>query len=130
MSQQCRTHPRSLAVFHLCKGPTRQAIIPTEQPSVCTGLIHDACAHVARAVGQLLLFSLGRQPYPSLSSPRLASCSPHCLVARRVRPWTPLRALSCWPARRRALLDLGHTTLPSTTPAAAPISSRRCWPKP
>jgi hypothetical protein len=81
-AQQHRTLPLSLTLFHLCKGPTRRAIIPTKQSSVCTGLLQDACAHVAWVVGQLPLFSLGRQPCPSLSlsCPHLASCSPHCLV--------------------------------------------------
>jgi hypothetical protein len=50
--------------------------------------------------------------------------------AHRVRPWTLLRASSRRPARRRALLDLGHTTLPRAAPAAAPNSSRHRWPKP
>jgi hypothetical protein len=129
-AQQRRTLPLSLALFHLCKGPTRQAIIPTEQPSVCTGLHCDACAHVVRAVGQLPLFSLGHQPCPSLSSPRPALCSPHCLVAHRVRPWTLLRAPSRLPAHRRALLDLSHTILPRAASAAAPNSSRRRCSKP
>jgi hypothetical protein len=130
-AQQHRTLPLSLTLFHLCKGPTRRAIIPTKQSSVCTGLLQDACAHVAWVVGQLPLFSLGRQPCPSLSLMSTPSLVLATLPgAHRVRPWTLLRASSRRPARRRALLDLGHTTLPRAAPAAAPNSSRHRWPKP
>jgi hypothetical protein len=121
------TFPRSLS---LVQGTHTSG----HHPHRTTVYLHRSslrCMRPHRAGGWTTPPLLSRTPALPLSlfsTPAL--CSPHCLVAHRVRPWTLLRAPSRLPARRRALLDLSHTILPRAAPAAAPNSSRRRCSKP